>query len=257
MRLILAVVLALCWLLPMTPAAGATQPLLGTTYNVGNASDARVRADLLRLAATRVPVIGLQEVGDRRDVIHGIPGYQTFQAPAGHGARAHVALLVRADLPASGFEVHRISRRTWVGHHVAGARRTGFAEAKYVASVDAAGRRYGVTHFVPSSMVPGNHLARRLYREQACHAAAWMRLHPGAVLLGDFNAGPGGVWYPPLRPLRRVARGYAAGRSHGFPRDIAWVSRHVAHRRREFHARSLSGFSSDHPPVELLTRRTP
>jgi hypothetical protein len=187
------------------------------TYNVGNASDAKVRQDLLRLAAGRPLVIGLQEVADRAGVLASIPGYRLIQLHH-RPSSAHVALLVRADAHVHGIRLDSISPRTFVGRNVKGAaHHGGYAEPKYVLSAIINGRRVGVTHFVPSSAFSAR--ARALLRTQVHGAAAFFR-DGGDVLMGDFNDRAAAR---ALAPLRHLAHPHSAP-SHGRrPIDIVWT----------------------------------
>lgn len=191
-----------------------------TTYNLGNAPGPLVRADVLALAARPGLVIVCQEAGDRHAVLAHVPGWRTLQAPRHTRARDHLALLVRRGVHLlQGLRIVALSPRTWVGHRVPGARRTGYAENKWIASVVLRVHGHqlvvGDTHLTP----PDSPAARALYARQAARAAAW-DARPGHVLLGDFQRGPS---YVRLAPLRAVATAHA-GLSHGTRRiDMGWT----------------------------------
>ena len=215
------------------------------TYNAGNASDQRLRTDIGLLVARDAVAIGLQEVGDRRHVIHGVPGYRTIQRPgAVHG---HVALLIREDAHVHRSTLHQIGRRTYVGHNVAGARHDGWTAAKYIlaAHITVEGERVTVAtmHLVPSAA--HSKAAAALLSEQAANAALWLeqQQHP-TDLMGDCNAS---AHFTRLAPLRHAATPLSKP-SHGRRAiDIHWITGQGVGT-----ARALDGYSSDHRPVEAV-----
>lgn len=191
-----------------------------TTYNLGNAPDEEVRADLLALAGRPGPVIVCQEAGDRHAVLKDVPGWRTLQAPPHSHARDHLALLVRSGVPVlRRLRIARLSGRTYVGHNAPGARRTGRAEHKWIASVviRAHGQRLviGDTHLTP----PESRRARALFARQAARAATW-EASADRILLGDFQRPPD---YARLAALRHVATAHAAPSHRGLPIDMGWT----------------------------------
>jgi endonuclease/exonuclease/phosphatase family metal-dependent hydrolase len=232
------------------PARAGTHALTVVTYNVGDPSDRKVRADLARLAERRPEVICLQEVADRDELLRRVApglGYRLYQPSAGEASR-HNAILVHRDVKLIGQNILRISDRTYVGHTTAGARTTGYTAAKYISLVrvqaDGRGWVVGNVHLVPSAEREGNTRTRALHHRQTERAAEWFTnraLEP--VLVGDFNAEPDS---PLLTPLRKVAK--ASGEdSHGHRAiDIVWSAKDT-----RTTTKALRGYSSDHRPVEV------
>jgi len=199
------------------------------TWNVGNASNAKVLKDLLSLIA-QCDVLALQEVGDRGAVLHQVcvqTGARLVRFSGEGKSSGHVALLVRKGIRVTSSDIMPISPKTYVGRLVAGARRTGYAEPKYIvrATVAKDGSKYAIgdTHLVPSTSNPANGKARSLYRRQVDGCVRWMLTRKAGrpvILCGDFNAGPTRNL---LAGLRKVAA-YIAPRSHGRRRiDHMWL----------------------------------
>jgi endonuclease/exonuclease/phosphatase family metal-dependent hydrolase len=232
------------------PARTGTHELTVVTYNVGDPSDAKVRADLARLADRRPEVIGLQEVADRDGLLRRVAprlGYRVYQPSAGEASR-HNAILVRKDVKLIGHNILQISDRTYVGHHTAGARKTGYTAAKYISlvRVQVDGRAWvvGNVHLVPSAARKGNTRTRALHHRQTVRSAEWFTnraLEP--VLVGDFNAEADSTL---LAPLRKVAKASSED-SHGHRAiDIVWTAKDA-----RTTTKALRGYSSDHRPVEV------
>jgi N-acetyl-anhydromuramyl-L-alanine amidase AmpD len=212
------------------------------TYNAGNATAAKVTHDYEQLAALDVDVIGSQEVSDRGSIIAHAPGMTGIQLRTKPNS-AHVALNVRDGLTVAGVDLKPLNKLTWVGRLVAGARKSGKSKAKYILSALVDGRRIGVTHLVPSWTKKRCILARRLARKQVAGCVEWFNAG-GQVLMMDGN---GPATHKVFAPLRKVAVPYARGKSHGIERDIIWVAKDAA---ADVDVEALSGYSSDHPPVE-------
>lgn len=207
------------------------------TYNLGDPAAARLVVDLRRLDTD---VIGVQEAGDRTEVLSAITTHQVVR-DAGEAAR--VALLVRLGIGVSAHGLTRISVRTKVGRLVAGARRTGYAEPKFISDVTLTdGTRIGVTHLVPSTSLPANRAARALYRRQVAGCVAWFA-SGGDVLMGDFNGDPD---YNLLAPLRAVATPHTAPSRGTRSIDHLWTRRGAP---TLTDVQALGGYSSDHRPV--------
>ena len=227
-----------------------THQLTVVTYNVGDPSNANVADDLRRLAQRRPAVIGLQEVADRDELLGRLApriGYRIYQPSAGEASK-HNAILVRRDVRLRSQNIVKISDRTYVGHNTAGARGSGYTAAKYISlvrvRVDGRDWVVGNVHLVPSAEKKGNTLTRALHHRQTVRSSEWFDnrvLEP--VLVGDFNAEPDS---PLLAPLRKVAKASSAD-SHGRRSiDIVWSAKDT-----RTQARALSGYSSDHRPVEV------
>ncbi|QLQ11193.1 MAG: endonuclease/exonuclease/phosphatase family protein [Nocardioidaceae bacterium] len=201
------------------------------TWNVGNASNAKVLKDLLALL-DQCDVLALQEVGDRGAVLHQVcvqTGARLVRFSGEGRSSGHVALLVTKGIKVTSSDITLISPKTYVGRLVAGSRKTGYAEPKYIvrATVRKAGDRkpypVGVTHLVPSTSNPANGKARSLYRRQVDGCVRWMLTRKAGrpvVLCMDANAGP---MRKLLAGLRKIAA-YIAPRSHGRRRiDHMWL----------------------------------
>jgi endonuclease/exonuclease/phosphatase family metal-dependent hydrolase len=211
------------------------------TANAGNASAAKVRADLLRAAALKPLAIGRQEVADRRG--EDVPGYRTIQYAG--PVKGHVALLVRRDAKPRNVRLHQIGKRTHVGRDVAGARTNGWTAAKYILAVDltdpATGQDFtaATMHLVPSAS--HSKAASRLLATQAANAASWLAAQPLPTdLMGDCNGQAGRHEFA---PLRKVATPLSAPSRKGAAIDIHWVKGGIGK------ATALDGYSSDHKPV--------
>ncbi|HET6816897.1 MAG TPA: hypothetical protein VFH66_06685, partial [Mycobacteriales bacterium] len=213
------------------------------TYNAGNASSAKVRADIEALAALKPVAIGLQEVADRRAELANVPGYRTIQENG--SVKGHVALLVREDAKPGDPQLHQIGKRTHVGPDVAGARTNGWTAAKYILAVDVTDTDTGkpatvaTMHLVPSAS--HSQAASALLKTQAANAAAWLAEQPLPTdLMGDCNGRAGRHEFA---PLRKVATAVSAPSRKGAAIDIHWLKgcagKPVA----------LDGYSSDHKPV--------
>lgn len=168
------------------------------TYNVGNgkstaASDARVRRDLMNLIDLDPDVMGLQEVGNRREVLDDVADRTGWRVVQHRGAPGHVAALVNPAAKVQGWRTIKLNPSTPVGRNVAGSRRSGRAPARWLLVVRYAGTigpaAVGVTHWVPSAMRRGNIQARALHGRQVERSARWLanRERP-AFLLVDSNA---------------------------------------------------------------------
>lgn len=231
------------------------------TYNAGNASDAKLYADLERLAlgseAALLPVILLQEVADRATVLTRFAheyGYTLHQET--RDDKGHVAVLIppRMKIVARGY--WRCTKRTPVGAWGAGP---STIAAKWIAwvTVEIGGRlvTFASTHFVPSverkahGKVAVAARARRwaLYARHVAGIVAWLPAVRGAKVLGyDGNARAG---FRLLEPLRRLIVRTAA--SHG-KRAIDMIRVTLRLWLKVGPARALNGFSSDHRPVVVV-----
>jgi endonuclease/exonuclease/phosphatase family metal-dependent hydrolase len=211
------------------------------TANAGNASDAKVRADLLRAAALKPQAIGRQEVADRRG--EDVPGYRTIQYAG--PVKGHVALLVRRDANPRNVRLHQIGKRTHVGRDVAGARTNGWTAAKYILACDmtdpdtGADLTVATMHLVPSAS--HSKAAAALLATQAANAAAWLAAQSLPTdLMGDCNGQAG---RPEFAPLRAAAEPVSAPSRKGAAIDIHWIKGGTGK------ATALDGYSSDHKPV--------
>jgi len=261
------------------------------TYNVGSARNRRVFRDLVRLLKTEQPILlGLNEVGDRADILERFTAFVRRRKPVTPHERAkaaaeatgyvllrddsqqssgHVAALVRPDVRVDHWRIIKISDATDVGRRTAGARKDGRAEAKYLLEValSIAGEKRiaGVIHFVPSAMKRGNTRTRELYAVQVERVADWFHRHQKQaeaadkigktprwpIVLGDGNA----ALNKPrerklLRPLEKVAALYAKASHKLRAIDI------FATLLRGI-VEVLEGYSSDHKPSVFTETGTP
>lgn len=192
------------------------------TYNVGNGkstprSDARVRRDLLALFELDPDVIGLQEVGNRREVLDDVAERTGWRVVQHRGAPGHVAALVNPRCRVQGWRTIKLNGSTPVGRNVAGSRRSGRAPARWLLVVRYRGTYgravVGVTHWVPSAMRRGNTQARALHHRQVQRCARWLANRKRrAYLLVDGNAATN---KPRERAL--LAELYKVARVHSTP----------------------------------------
>lgn len=215
------------------------------TYNFGDGPDREKARDLDRLDAADLAVLGTTESTDRADVLAAHRDHHALQA--NNAAMAHTALLLAAGVKILDHGWQHLNDRTKVGRLVAGARRTGYTQAKWLqwvrCEIDGETWTVGVAHFVPSAGNPVNRAARRLFRLQAQRSAAWFAAQDGNVaLVGDFNARPSSRL---LSALRAVADPHSKP-SHGRrPIDIIWTRKGAD----VTGLAALAGYSSDHRPV--------
>lgn len=218
-------------------------------YNVGNGSDAAVERDLLRMIDNHDPdVIGLNEIADRGTVVRKV-AKRTGMVPiidsSAPGSAAIGMLVHRRRRPAAS-KLRPLTPSTYVGHHVAGARDDGQAQAKYLLSIRLDGSWVvGVTHLVPSAMRQGNQLARSLHGRQTEGCTQWLETRKRrAFLMGDMNST---VKDGLLDELLQTFPGWTAP-SHG-NRGIDWFFTNVEGLKPKLEA--LDGYSSDHRPLVL------
>lgn len=232
---------------------GPIAPLKLITYNVGNKSDDRVLDDLVRLCRRSPYLIGLNEVGDREQVLKRVAKETSFRLVRDDSQRSssHIAALVSPKARYDGYRLLPISPATRVGKNTAGARKDGIAEAKYLLSVKLTigGVRIvvGVIHFVPSAMRKGNVRTRELHNLQVKRAVDWLtsrRRH--AFLIGDWNAEPD---HDLLAAARRRCTLYGAPSHNRRAIDLMAVPKKM---EATFRVNALEGYSSDHRPVEFV-----
>lgn len=219
-------------------------------YNAGSAPDPRLHADLLTILATDPLILGLNEVGDRAKVLADVAretGYRLVRLDKGPSS-THLAALVSPTVDLGKPWLKPLTPRTKVGRRTAGARRTGYAEAKYLLAVpykiDGHKHVFGVVHFVPSAMKRGNTATRRLHNAQVDAAAGWLRRRKRtAILAGDMNAATNKPREAKLLAALRKVAPLRSVPSHGkraidvFATDIKGS------------VRAIDGLSSDHRAV--------
>lgn len=218
------------------------------TYNAGNAKSGPVVADFRNLTP-RFPVVGLQEVADRKRQMNAT-GAQVLTGEAND--EGHVALLVSAGTPIVSTGYVRCTPRSRVGAWGAGPAviaAKGIRWSRVV--IDGSEVTVGVTHMVPSVQrtargpIAKAGLARRraLYRKHIRAVVAWVESVQGPlVVMADWNATSD---FPLLQPLRDAGLTCSSAPSHG-KRDIDQLwSRGLD----VVNAEALTGFSSDHRPV--------
>lgn len=227
------------------------------TYNTGNgrtspASDARVKADILRLLDLDPDAVLLQEVGNRRGVLAEVADATGWTLVQGTGLSGHVAVLVSPLVKVTGWRTIKLNDSTRVGRNVAGSRVSGRAPARWMLVVrckDAAGRfKVASTHFVPSATRRGNRAAKALHGRQVRRVARWMRRSRVPVYVGvDANAALNRAREAVLlAPLNRRGLRARSKPSHGH-RAIDLI---VTNRpRRRASVRALENYTSDHRPI--------
>lgn len=215
----------------------------GTHYNAGNASDAKLEADILEWLARDPIYLGLCEVHDRRQVLAKVAkntDRELIQFPT--STKGHCALLIREDANPRNARVHQVGERTYVGRDVAGARTNGMTAAKYIVAADLTLRNgRDVTaaewHAVPSAS--HSERASRLLRSQASEAAAWLADQPLPTdLMADWNGRP---QRPEFAQIVKLGTVLAPKGDH--PIDWHLITQGTGK------AIALHG-SSDHPAVE-------
>ena len=219
----------------------------GITYNLGNASDARVKDDLERLATLRGSVprwIGVQEAGDR-DRILPRPGWRVLQG-SGEG-REKCVLLVHRSLPVLAWDYYLLTDNRWVGE-CHGLPTT--CDTKWIvwARVDTGPRNITIanTHLVPGVQAncPSQNRRRALYRDQVDRIVAFERGRTLPItLVGDFNCVPDESLLAPLHRPFNVRYDKETGRDI----DLHWFQ--PSDSLRASQARALPRFSSDHDPI--------
>lgn len=181
--------------------------LTAVTMNLGNATDEAVLRDLHRLLAT-AQIAGLQEAGDRWDVLHDFqmahPGQWLIWAGTAAGSRS-VPMLYRADLgPVRLFSRLAVPRMT-VGRGAG----PDVAKAKAITGVGVGVVDVLNTHMIASAwQQKSSPLRRTHYRIHVRVLARMMqnRINRGreVLALGDFNCPPDGGPHALLDPLKAV-----------------------------------------------------
>lgn len=266
-----------------TPGKGVAAMPDVLLYNLGDQSSDQVYAQLMRLLNKERPeALELNECRDKQETVRRVArdsGYALIEEWDTEGAGG-LAILLRPDCRRMAQGAKRLSGRTYVGRNVAGAKRSGYAEAKAllwvryrVPILETNGSRTGrwrkkvrgVCHLVPSAGRKGNWRAKALHGVQTARCAAWLRTRRNdAVLSGDLNAdarAQGGVERALLAPLRAVAVLYAVPSKGSRAIDVHCVPKQVwsrmsrrrrtVRRRRGAFSVALPGYGSDHKPVAL------
>lgn len=230
--------------------AARTHSIRIITYNVGGKSPSTIRAQLNRLLDRRPAVLGLQEVGDRRELLKQVaranPGYRLFQKDHGRVSR-HNAILVRkrgVTVLAEGAKV--LTEAAKVEQGTAGAK-DGIAARKWVnwVRIKTDGLRWtaGVVHLVPSAERLGG-LTRKLHLRQVAKCTEWWKsLKSEPLLMGDFNATLGHR-YNLLKKLRAEAKPWTDISHSGRAIDYVW-----SRKGAKGSVKALPGYGGDHKPV--------
>lgn len=221
------------------------------TYNLGNASDARVKDDLERLAHGRPGIprfIGVQEAGDR-DRILPRPGWRVLQGD-GDG-REKCVLLVHRSLKvlAWGYYFLTAERRVGPCHGLPETCDTKWMVWARVQPIGAINRLIVAdTHLVPGVQAdcPSQNKRRALYRDQVQRITAFERerRYP-IIVVGDFNCVPD---EPLLAPMHRPFN-VRFDRLNGRDIDLHWFQ--PTDYLVAGQARALRGYSSDHDPIQV------
>lgn len=222
------------------------------TWNVGNESDAKVKAALIEMIRAERPIaVHLVEVWDRRKMLLGVCEATGYRPVFPGGTAGHCAMLLSPLTSTSSWGTGLLSERTWVGRKVAGAHDHGMARKNEMvyARYTHKGIKYvdTVVHLVPSHQV---HKACNVAKRQVYVLTLWWRLRRRvAHLSGDFNET---LTHPcdSLAPLERIAHPFT-GKTHGDRAIDYWWTLKRQMKRLRYRITVLNGYPSDHRPLRL------